>query len=86
MSASLTINQIILLLDIYRGEGTQGEIGTAVQDSRKLEKLGFIKIDVTDYDGKHKSVVTKDITELGVELVQDIKTWINEGGLEKFKH
>lgn len=42
---SLTINQIMLLLDIYRGTKTQSEIGTYKEDLFVLEEQGLIRID-----------------------------------------
>ena len=39
---SLTVNQLMLLLDIYRGTDTQKEIGTRMNDIKQLLVLGLI--------------------------------------------
>jgi len=38
----LTCNQLMLLLDIYRGTSTQSDIGTVRADVQLLEELGLI--------------------------------------------
>ncbi len=56
----LTINQIILLLDIYRGTDTQLQIGTRMKDIEKLFKLGLINKEI-------------EITEQGNELSENMR-------------
>ncbi len=60
----LTVNQIMLLLDIYRGTHTQREIGTYIEDLKVLNKMGFIT-------GTKNSSANWEMTEEGRELVID---------------
>ena len=66
MNRSLTINQIMLLLDIYRGTATQ-HMGTMQQDIEVLKRLGLIMISKGDN-------VDYEITDEGEEYVQSIKS------------
>ena len=60
----LTINQIIILLDIYRGTETQKSIGTNFSDCMLLVKRNLVE---TGDDGKLKT------TELGTKFIDKIK-------------
>jgi len=62
---NLTINQLMVLLDIYRGTfKTLRHMETVVADERRLRNLGLIvKNDITGCE----------ITEKGLDLVNDIR-------------
>jgi len=64
----ITINQIILLLEVYRGtEALQSMIGTNNEDYKKLVNLKLIK-------GKEKGgITTWKTTKQGTALVTNIK-------------
>lgn len=58
----LTINQIILLLDIFRGTTTQDSISTLKQDLEILQDLNLIIV--------HKEF---EMTAKGIDLVIQVK-------------
>ncbi len=70
----LTINQIILLLDIHRGTDTQISIGTRFNDI-----LHLIKLDLITYKINKEIVAGKELilTTKGQDLVTHIKQTIN---------
>jgi len=58
----LTVNQIILLLDIYRGTDTQNSIGTYNKDLNTLIGMGYVYF-----------VNTPMVTERGALLVEQLR-------------
>jgi hypothetical protein len=61
----LTINQIMLLLDIYRGTLTQASLATIAYDHQHLVKLGLI--------GKLGPMAPSRVTAKGDAVVLAIK-------------
>ncbi len=68
----LTINQIILLLDIHRGTNTQHSIGTQLNDLDKLRKL-----DLIDLTTSKINILDMNLSRKGLDLITLIQTNIN---------
>lgn len=60
---SLTVNQIMILLDIHRGPQTQHVIGTYEKDKRILSSLGLI----------NDTTPISETTPAGEKLIELIK-------------
>lgn len=57
----LTVNQVMLLLDIHRGTNVEAHSGTRAKDLAKLRYIGYVMQDVVD---------TTDLGNRRVELIK----------------
>lgn len=64
---NLTINQLLLLLDIYRGTDTQLNIGTRLQDLIELTRLKLL------HDNNESYKEGLKLSEKGLNLITHIE-------------